>query len=87
MGVQEIVGPEVVYGSAWVGEGSRQQQYGPPFRYQLLSADGKRQYRPPMKKQSGQQAGNAQANYEARSSEGGRFDFNAHVTVTDIDNY
>jgi hypothetical protein len=74
-------------GEAWVGSGASRRTYGPPFAYQMLSADGKRQYRPPMVKQSGKMVGNAQANYEARSGAGARFPFNAHVTVTDVDKY
>lgn len=74
-------------GDEWCGSGASRQKYGPPFGYQLLSADGKRAYRPPMVKQSGKAQGTAQANYQARSGSGGAFPFNAHVTVTDIDQY
>ena len=71
-------------GDEWVGGGATRQKYGPPFGYQLLSADGKRQYRPPMVKQQSKAAGQAQANYEARAGAGKHFTFNAHVSVTDI---
>ncbi len=74
-------------GEEWVGDGPTRQAYGPPFSYRLISADGKRQYRPPMLKQSGSSRGTAQANFEANSGSGRGFPFNAHVTVTDIDQH
>lgn len=73
-------------GEAWVGAHDK-IAYGPPFNFQLVSKDKKRAYRPPMVKQSGQQRGNAQANYQARTGEGAGYPFNAHVTVTDIASY
>lgn len=74
-------------GDAWARASALRKPYGPPFSYQLLSKDKKYQYRPPMVKKSGAKAGAAQANYEWRSADSGDFTFNAHVTVTDIDDY
>lgn len=74
-------------GALWVGEGHIQQPYGPPFKFRYQSKDGKRAYRAPMVKQSGKKKDEAQGNYEGRTGEGKRFDFNAHVSVTDIADY
>ncbi|WP_431262501.1 hypothetical protein ACQ859_20470 [Roseateles chitinivorans] len=40
-----------------------------------------------MKKMSGQASGSAQANYEAKVGAEGGYNFNAHVTITGLDEH
>ncbi|WLE95766.1 MAG: hypothetical protein QTN59_13900 [Candidatus Electrothrix communis] len=59
-----------IVGMYWVkdgGGGFKKEKYGASsFDYQLVGRDGKRKYRPPMMKKSGQSIGEVQANYEER---------------------
>ena len=74
-------------GEEWVGGGATEKKYGPPFGFQKVSADGTKQFRPPMVKKQSKMSGQAQANYEARSGSSGGFGFNAHATIPDIGDY
>ncbi len=70
-------------GSTWVGEGAHAQFYGASAWDSMASET--RQYRPPMLKQSGVAADQVQANYEAKTGHEGGYNFNAHVTISDLD--
>lgn len=71
-------------GLAWAGNDARSVFYGASAWDSRVSADGSKQYRPPMPKKSGQAKGTAQANYEAKVGREGGFNFNAHVTITGL---
>ncbi len=71
-------------GQAWVGAGAVRSYYGASAWNSLVSSDGRRQYRPPMLKMSGQCANTFQANYEGKRGDGARFTFNAHATISDL---
>jgi len=70
-------------GEQWVGDGAQASYYGSSGWPKLTSA--RRQYRPPMLKEGGAKEGEVQANYEARAKDNGDFTFNAHVTISDLD--
>lgn len=74
-------------GGQWVGGGAVATYYGASAWDSQVSADGERQYRPPMMKMSGQAEGSAQANYEAKVGAEGGYDFNAHVTITGLQDH
>lgn len=70
-------------GRYWIeagGERIEEKPYGATaLDFQYLGHTGKRSYRPPMIKQSGQAKGAVQANYEEKYM---GYKFNAHVTLT-----
>ena len=74
-------------GGQWVGEGAVATYYGASAWDSQVSADGQRQYRPPMLKMSGQAKDSAQANYEAKVADEGGYNFNAHVTITGLQDH
>jgi len=74
-------------GGQWVGAGPVATYYGASAWDSQVSANGQRQYRPPMMKMSGQAEGSAQANYEAKVGAEGGYHFNAHVTITGLEDH
>jgi hypothetical protein len=71
-------------GAKWVGEGATETNYptSPEGKF-FTTADGKKQYRPPMYKRAVKKH---QCNYEFKNTPGkGKWSVDAHITVTDYD--